>query len=186
MSTTTSPLFTPVTIATAPEASKPLLENIQRSLGFIPNMMATFANNPIVLQGYLALEDVFERGSFTPKERQIILLATSVANNCSYCTAAHSTIAQSFLHTSSEVVAAVLNGQPVPDAKLNALVALVTEIVRERGNVKDKSLQKYIAAGYKKEQVMELLLGIALKTISNYLDHICPTTIDHAFMAATR
>jgi alkylhydroperoxidase/carboxymuconolactone decarboxylase family protein YurZ len=99
MSITTSPLFTPVTIATAPQASKALLENIRRSLGFIPNMMATFANNPIVLQGYLALEDVFERGSFTPKERQIILLATSVENDRSYCTAAHSTIAQSFLYT---------------------------------------------------------------------------------------
>ena len=121
MSSVTSPLFTPVTIATAPEGSKPLLESIRKSLGFIPNLMATFANNPIVLQGYLALEDVFERGSFTPKERQIILLATSVENDCSYCTAAHSTIAQSFLYTSSEIVAAVLNGQPVPDAKLNAL-----------------------------------------------------------------
>jgi alkylhydroperoxidase/carboxymuconolactone decarboxylase family protein YurZ len=74
--------FTPVTIATTPETSKPLLENTRR---FIPNMMATFANSPIVLQGYLALEDVFERGSFTPKERQIILLATSVENDCSYC-----------------------------------------------------------------------------------------------------
>jgi alkylhydroperoxidase family enzyme len=88
--------------------------------------------------------------------------------------------------TSSEIVTAVLNGQPVPDAKLNALVAWVTEVVRERGNVKDKTLQAFIAAGYKKEQVMELLLGIALKTISNYLDHICPTTIDQAFMAGTR
>ncbi len=186
MSTMTSPLFTPVTIATAPEGSKPLLENIRKSLGFIPNLMATFANNPIVLQGYLALESVFERGSFTPTERQIILLATSVENDCNYCTAAHSTIAQSFLLTSSKVVAAVLNGQPVPDAKLNALVALVTEIVRERGIVKDTTLQKFIAAGYKKEQVMELLLGIALKTISNYLDHICPTTIDQAFVAGSR
>jgi hypothetical protein len=71
MTVTTSPLFTPVTVAAAPEASKPFLEGIRRSLGFIPNMMATFANNPIVLEGYLALEDVFERGSFTPKERQI-------------------------------------------------------------------------------------------------------------------
>lgn len=58
MSTMTNPLFTPVTIATAPEASKPLLENIQKSLGFIPNLMAIFANNPIVLQGYLALVEM--------------------------------------------------------------------------------------------------------------------------------
>ncbi|HET8921997.1 MAG TPA: carboxymuconolactone decarboxylase family protein [Candidatus Acidoferrum sp.] len=174
MSTITETLFAPITIATAPEASKPALEKIQKSLGFIPNLMATFANNPTVLEGYLALGAVFEKGSFTPRERQIILLAASVENNCNYCAAAHSQIAKSLLQTPAEVVTAVRNNTPVPDAKLNALVALVRELVRERGNAKEKTIQKFLAAGYKKEQVMELLLGIALKTISNYLDHIRP------------
>jgi AhpD family alkylhydroperoxidase len=57
-------------------------------------MMAIFANNPAVLQGYLALDAVFEKGSFTPRERQIILLAASVENHCNYCAAAHSTIVE--------------------------------------------------------------------------------------------
>ena len=57
------------------------------------------------------------------------------------------------------------------------------ELVRERGYAKEKTIQKFLAAGYKKEQVMELLLGIALKTISNYLDHLSPVTIDPAFIA---
>jgi hypothetical protein len=59
MSTTTDTLFEPLTIATAPEASKPRLENIQKSLGFVPNLMAVFANNTIVLQGYLALDAAY-------------------------------------------------------------------------------------------------------------------------------
>ena len=181
MSTTTDTLFAPLTIATAPEASRPALEQIQKSLGYIPNLMAIFANNPTVLQGYLALDAVFEKGSFTPRERQIILLAASVENHCNYCVAAHSTIVKGALHTPAEVVAAVRDDKPVPDAKLNALVTLVRELVRERGYAKDKTIQKFLAAGYKKEQVMELLLGIALKTISNYLDHISPTPLDHAF-----
>jgi AhpD family alkylhydroperoxidase len=143
--------------------------------------MATFANNPAVLQGYLALDAAYEKGSFTPRERQIILLAASVENNCNYCAAVHSTILKGALHTQPEVVAAVRNNTTVPDAKLNALVNLVKELVRERGYAKEETIQKFLAAGYKKEQVMELLLGIALKTISNYLDHISHTPLDRAF-----
>ena len=76
---------------------------------------------------------------------------------------------------------------PVPDAKLNALMTLVKELVRERGYATDKTIQKFLAAGYtSKEQVMELLLGIALKTISNCLDHISPTPLDPAFVAENK
>ena len=107
-------------------------------------------------------------------------------NHCNYCAAAHCTIAKGALHTSPEVVAALRDNTPVPDAELNALVTLVKELVRERGYAKDKTIQKFLAAGYKKEQVMELLLGIALKAISNCLDHISPTPLDPAFAAESK
>lgn len=180
MSSTTETLYARLTVATAPKASRPMLEKVQKSLGFIPNLIATFANSATALEGYLALGAVFEKGSFTPMERQIILLAASAENNCDYCAAAHSQIAKSLLHTPTQVIAAVHDNTPVPDAKLNALVSLVRELVRDRGYAKERTIQKFLAAGYKKEQVMELLLGIALKTISNYLSHICPTPIDPA------
>jgi hypothetical protein len=63
MSTTADTLFTPLTIATAPEGSRPVLESIQNAFGFIPNLMAIFANNPAVLQGYLALDTAYENRS---------------------------------------------------------------------------------------------------------------------------
>lgn len=186
ISTTMDALFAPLTIATAPEASKPTLEKIQKSLGFIPNLMGIFANNPIVLEGYLALGAVFEKGSFTPRERQIILLAASVENNCNYCAATHSQIAKTLLHTPAEVITAVRDNTPITDAKLNGLVNLVRELVRERGYAKETTIQKFLAAGYKKEQAMELLLGIALKTISNYLDHISPTPLDRGLASESK
>lgn len=186
MSTVTETLFAPLTIATAPEASRPMLEKVQKSLRFIPNLMAIFANNPTVLEAYLALGAVFDKGSFTPRERQIILLAVSVENQCSYCATAHSQIAKSLLHTPAEVLEAVHNNTPIPDAKLNALVTLVRELVRERGYAKERTIQNFLAAGYKKDQVMELLLGIALKTISNYLDHISPTPLDLALSSESK
>jgi AhpD family alkylhydroperoxidase len=128
---------------------------------------------------------VFEKGSFTPREKQIIMLAASVENNCNYCAATHSQIAKTLLRTPAEVIAAVQNNMPVPDAKLNALVALVRELVRDRGYAKEKTIQKFLGAGYEREQIMELLLGIALKTISNYLDHISPTPLDHALLGGS-
>jgi AhpD family alkylhydroperoxidase len=150
ISATTDTLFAPLTVATAPEASRPMLEKVQKSLGFLPNLMAIFANNATVLAGYLALGAVFERGSFTPRERQIILLAASVENNCNYCAAAHSQIAKALLRNPAEVIAAVQNNMPVPDAKLNALVNLVKELVRERCYAKEKTIQKFFAAGLQK------------------------------------
>jgi uncharacterized peroxidase-related enzyme len=186
MSTTakvTTALFVPQAVESAPEKSRAILQNVNKAFGFIPNLMATFANNPSVLEGYLALDGVFEKGSFTPVERQLILLAASVENKCDYCTAAHSTIAKGFLHAAPEIVSAIRNSAPIPDKKTEALVNLTREIVRERGSVKPVTVEVFLSAGYGKEQVMELLLGVALKTISNYLDHISPTPLDQVFAA---
>lgn len=186
MSTATEALFTPLTIASAPDASKPILERIQRANGFVPNLMAIFANNPIVLQGYVALDAVYEKGSFTSRERQLIVLAASVENHCNYCAAAHATMLKGALVVPTEIVNAVRNNTPLPDARLHALANLVKELVRERGYAREETIQTFLAAGYRKEQVMELLLGIALKTISNYFDHISPAPIDAVFAAESK
>ena len=178
MNTMTSRFFTPLTIDTAPEASKPILKEIRKSSGFIPNLMAIFARNPTVLQGCVALDAAYEKGSLTARDRQIILLATSVENNCNFCADAHSTIATAFLFTPSEIVAAIVDGTQIHDSKINSLVTLVKEIVRERGHVSNETIQGFLDAGYKEDQVMELLLGVALETISNYVDHISLVSID--------
>jgi hypothetical protein len=84
------------------------------------------------------------------------------------------------LHTPADVVAAVRNNTLVPDTKLNALVTPVNELVRERGYAKYETIQNFPSVRYKRVQIMELLLGIALKSISNYLDHISPAPLDEA------
>jgi uncharacterized peroxidase-related enzyme len=178
---TTGNLLQPLTIATAPEASKPILEGIQKGFGFIPNLMATFANSPAVLKGYLALDAEWEKSAFTPSERQLVLLTASLENECGYCTAAHSTIAKAFLKVPAETVAAIRSGNPTGVEKTDALVALVRELVSLRGHAQPATIERFLAAGFTKTQVMELLMGIALKTISNYLDHVNPAPLDAAF-----
>jgi uncharacterized peroxidase-related enzyme len=186
VSTIPATLFFPLTIAAAPDSSKPLLEEIRKSEGFIPNLMAIFANSPSVLEAYRALEAIWEDGSFPPRERQLILLAASVENRCRYCIAAHSTVLKIKLRTPGEVVSAIRSNRRILDAKIDALITLVRELVRERGHARQETIQKFIAAGYRHQQVMELLIGIALKTISNYLDHICQVPVDEAFRAGTQ
>jgi len=176
-------LFTPVGVETAPEKSRPLLEKVQKSFKFVPNLFGVFANSPVLLEGYLGLEGVFEKGSLSAVERQIVLLSASVENRCRYCTAAHSTLLKAFLHVPADVVSAVRSNQPVSDPKLNALVALTKEIVSERGHVRTEVMENFLAAGYRKDQVLEVLIGVALKTMSNYLDHISPNELDQAFQS---
>jgi len=171
----------PLTIETAPEESKDTLRGIQKGFGFIPNLMATFANSPAVLNGYMGLDAAWDKSSLTPKERQVILLATSVENSCKYCTAAHSTILKGMMKVDAELVSAIRNKKDVADSKLNALVKFTREIVSERGLVSENTKQKFLGAGFSDAAMMEVLVGVALKTISNYLDHFNPTPIDAAF-----
>jgi AhpD family alkylhydroperoxidase len=174
-------LFAPLSKQSAPESLRLVLDRVEQVFGFIPNLMGTFANAPAVAMGYHALIVEFTKGSFTPQEQQIILLAVSVENNGNYCTIAHSAAARSLARVAPEVIDAIRNKKPVPDPKLNALVSLTQEIVRQRGYAGREVVDAFIRTGYRKEQIMEILLGIALKTISNYLDHVSPIETDQAF-----
>jgi len=176
-------LFAPLDLETAPEKSRPFLEKIKKAFKFIPNLFGTFANSPVLLEGYLGLESVFDKGTLSATERQLVLLAASVENECKYCTAAHSTILKSFMHVPAEVVSAVRARMPLPGSKANALVALTKQIVANRGRVSAQAIENFLAAGYRKDQVLEVLVGVALKTMSNYADHISPVELDHAFQS---
>lgn len=173
----------PQTIASAPDASKPLLEGIQKAYGFIPNLMATFANSPAVLEGYLAMDTAWNKGTLTAQDRQIILLTVSVENGCKYCTSAHSTILKHMMKVDPKLVQAVRSRGSSGNEKADALIALVRELVSERGHVSDATRTRFFNNGYTSVQLMETLIGLALKTVSNYLDHLNPVEIDAGFRA---
>ena len=167
----------------APAGSRPFLEKVKKAFGFIPNLFGAFSNSPILLEGYLSLDAAYSKGTLSPAERQLVLLTASVVNECSYCTAAHSTIAKGMLKVPADVVAAIRAGHPVADAKLDALVNLTREFVLERGRVAPATIQSFLDAGYHNEQIGEVLIGVAMKTLSNYTHHISPVEIDAPFVA---
>jgi alkylhydroperoxidase family enzyme len=159
-----SNILSPLTVGTAPAESRPTLEAIQTGFVFVPNLMATFANSPTVLNGYMAMDAAWEKGTFNPVERSLVLLTASVSNG-DYCTAAPSTVLKAFMKVPADVVASVRGGKPLADDKLDALVQYTKEIVNQRGHVSQATLNAFLAAGYSEPQAMEVLIGIALKTV---------------------
>ncbi len=184
MTTQTLINLAPVTLETAPAGSKPALENIQRGFGFIPNLMATFANSPEVLNGYLALADQWGRTHFTAAERDIVLLAVSLENECHYCASAHATILKGMLKVPAETVEAIIHNQSTGDEKIDALVEVTRDIVGSRGKPQTSTIARFLEAGYSQTQLTDLLLGVGLKTISNYFDHIVGVELDPVFQGA--
>jgi len=173
--------FTIHTVDSAPAGSKPLLEALQKSFGFIPNLFAAFAESPAALQGALAIAEAFSKSSLSPGEQQLVALAVSEANDCQFCVAAHSTIAKRFVRIKPEIVAAVRERTALPDAKLDALVTFVRQAVERRGWVADADVAAFLAAGYTKAQLIEVLMGVGMKTFNNYVDHLAHLPLNDQF-----
>jgi len=174
--------FTAHTAESAPAASRPLLEGIGRSFGFVPNLFGVFAESPAALRGALAIYEAFSTSSLAPAEQQLVMLAVSEANDCEYCVAAHSTLAKR-LKVDPAVVAAVRRREPLADAKLDALVTFTRKVVEQRGMVAEGEVATFLEAGYTKAQVIEVLLGVGMKTFNNYVDHIAHTPLNDQFKA---
>lgn len=170
-------------IQSAPTAARPVLEGSLRKYGFVPNLHGGLAEAPAALEAYIELTALLDRTSLSPTERQVVLLVVSAENRCTYCVAAHSMIAKHMVKADPAVVEAIRNQQPLPDRKLDALANFTRAVVKKRGVVRGQALDKFITAGYSRAQVLEVILGVTIKTLSNYTNHIIDTPLDGAFQA---
>ena len=175
--------FTVHTIQSAPAASRPLLEGIKRSFGFVPNLFGVFAESPAALRGALAVFEAFSKSTLSSTEQQIAMLAVSEANDCEYCVAAHSTLAKRMVKVDPALIDAVRRREPLPEAKLDALVTFTRKVVEQRAIVADADVAAFLEAGYTRAQVLEVLLGVGMKTFNNYVDHIAHTPLNDQFKA---
>lgn len=157
-----------------------MLEAAKQKFGFVPNLLGEFAEAPAALQAYLGLADAFGKTSLSPVEQQVVLLATSVTNACSYCVAAHTMMLQ-MVGMSADQVDRIRSAQPLGDARLEALRSLVVSIVESRGWPSADARAAFDGAGYSAAQYLEVLTGVTQKTLSNYLNHVAGTPIDEPF-----
>ncbi|WP_440995915.1 carboxymuconolactone decarboxylase family protein [Arhodomonas sp. SL1] len=162
---------------TAPEAAKPQLEGTQQTMGFIPNIFAKMAEAPAVLEGYASISGIFDKTSLSPVEREVVLLTTSVEHECHFCVAAHTGRAKK-AGMEESVLEALRAGHELPDSRLEALRAYTLEVVRNRGWLANDAVDRLLDAGYTREQALEVVLGVTMKVLSNYTNHITGTPLN--------
>jgi alkylhydroperoxidase family enzyme len=167
---------------TAPEASKPLLAESRKAFGMIPNLHAALAESPAALEAYKNLHELFQQTSFDADELTVVWQTLNVEHECQYCVAAHTAIAN-MMKVDPAITAALRNGTELPTSKLQTLHTTTLELARQRGRPSEATLNAFFAAGYQQRHVIEIILGISQKVLSNYVNHIAETPIDKTFSA---
>lgn len=170
------------TLENADPQAKAVLEKAKAQVGFIPNMYAGMANSPGLLETYLDGYQRFRKGSgFTPAEQEVVFLTISRGNGCDYCMAAHSMLADQKSKVPLQVTEAIREGRQVPDPKLAALSTFTSTMLTSWGLPSRADVQVFLAAGYEERHVLEVILAIAVKTLSNYSNHLFHTPLDEMF-----
>jgi alkylhydroperoxidase family enzyme len=167
-------------IESAPEESKALLENSQKAYGMIPGLHGVLAGAPGLLKAYQTLHELFVDSSFNEEELTVVWQTINVEHECHYCVPAHTGIA-AMMKVDDAITQALRNRTPLANPKLEALRDMTLVIVRNRGQVSSAELQTFYEAGYNERQVLEIILGLSQKVISNYSNHIANTPVDAAF-----
>lgn len=168
------------TIETAPEGSKAILEGAQKQMGMIPGLYSVMAESPEILNAYKELHQQFTNSSFDAEELTVVWQTINVEHECHYCVPAHTAIAHS-MKVDPALTEALRNDEALPTEKLQALKDFTLSVVRGRGNVSKEEVEAFYGAGYGQKQVLEVILGLSQKVISNYVNHLAETPVDKAF-----
>ncbi len=173
----------PASIEAAPAASQPLLQAVKKQLGVVPNLFRLVGNSPAALEGYLGLNGALAKGALEAPTRERIALAVAEINGCDYCLSAHSYLAKNLAKLSEAEIAANRDGGSA-DPKADAAVRFAVELVNTRGHVSEAEVQAVKQAGYTDAQVIEIVLHVALNTLTNYVNEMAKTEIDFPVVTA--
>lgn len=161
----------------APQESRQALADVRADFGMIPNLESVMAAAPPLLRTYVDAWSQFSTTSFSAIEQQVIYLTVNVENNCEYCVPWHSKLALD-IGMPAEDVASLREGRLLEDTRLNALHLFTQTIVRTRGSIAAADLERFTEAGYNRQQALEVVLGVAIKVMSNYTNALAQTPLD--------
>lgn len=161
----------------APEGSRAALAETKKGWGFIPKLHAILAESPAALKGYDALWALVTQTSFTPAEQQVVYQAVNVFHGCEYCTAGHTFLSRN-AGVPEDAIQALRNQTVITDARLQALRSFTELVTETRGFAGDDAVDAFIAAGFTRAQVLEVVTIIATKVISNYTNHLTHTPLE--------
>ena len=176
-------LPTPASIEASPSAAQPLLHAVEKQLGVVPNLFRVVGNSPAALEGYLGLNGALGKGELEAATRERIALAVAEVNGCDYCLSAHTLLGKNLAKLSEAENAANRDGIST-DSKADAAVRFAVKLVKARGHVSDADVQAVKKAGYNDAQVIEIVLHVALNTLTNYVNEVAKTEIDFPVVTA--
>ena len=167
------------TIETAPEAAKEVLKAVQNANGFIPNLIGVLANAPTALETYRTVGGINGRNSLTAVEREVVQITAAVVNGCSFCVAGHTKIALKLLKLEETLVKQIRSTARLEqDAKLDALARFTLTVILQKAKLTQAQQQAFYNAGYTKENAIDVVLGVSLATLCNYVNNLADTPIN--------
>jgi uncharacterized peroxidase-related enzyme len=173
----------PASIEASPTKAQPSLQAVKKQLGVVPNLFRLVGNSPAALEGYLGLNGALAKGELEAPTRERIALAVAEINGCDYCLSAHSYLGKNLAKLSDADIAANRDGGST-DPKADAAVRFAARLVTARGHVSDADIQAVKRAGYSDAQVIEIVLHVALNTLTNYVNEVAKTEIDFPAVSA--
>jgi alkylhydroperoxidase family enzyme len=176
---TTYPIHT---VESAPEGSRQALLGLQGALGRVPNLAATMASAPSLVNSFVAVFGQFPGGGFTNAERQVLLLSNAVANRSAWAVAFHSTIALAEGVPATEVEA-IRRGELPADSRLATLSATTRRLIDTRGHLDEGDVKAFTAAGFDDVQLLEVITGLAISTMANYAGNVAQPPLEQQFQA---
>lgn len=149
-------------------------------MGIVPNLYAVMAESPVLLESYLALTKAVSRSSLSTTERHLVWQTINVENRCHYCVPAHTMLARAD-KVDDAIIAAVREDRPVDDARLETLRVFTKEMVKTRGNPSPAQVEAFFSAGFTQQNLLDVVLVLSHKTISNFTNHLASTEVDAPF-----
>jgi uncharacterized peroxidase-related enzyme len=157
------------------ENNQAIFDNLKKGLGFVPNLYAYYAKNETALGDYLTLQN--RKSTLKAKEREVINLVTSQINGCRYCQSAHTVLGKMNGFTEEQVIE-LRKGSASFDPKIDALVKFTASIVENKGRADEASKQAFFDAGYTEANLIDVVIVVGDKTISNYIHNLTGFAID--------
>jgi alkylhydroperoxidase family enzyme len=170
------------TLDSASEASKSALHDVQARFGMIPNLAGAMATSPVLIQSFVGIFDKVHGGSFTEPQIQTVLLTDAVTNACTWAVALHTALGlQAGLDPAD--VEAMRAGRSPSDKKLGALSTVARTLIEKRGRLDEQDIERFLAVGFSKELLLEVIIIVAASTITNYTGNVTNPPLETALQA---
>ncbi|WP_265868591.1 carboxymuconolactone decarboxylase family protein [Streptomyces sp. SKN60] len=177
------PRLPQLTVESANEEQRELLESTLKQLGKLPNLYAALANGPAALRGYLAMRDALVGGSFSARQREQLALYIAQRNDCTYCVSAH-TLRGGKVGLGEQELLATRKGQDAGDPHMDQVLRITGAIMESGGRVSDAALADARAAGVSDAELAEIVGHVALNVLSNFFNHVAQPELDFPLVPA--